>query len=83
MADRGGLDEGDLPRVFESPTAAGASADGLGLGLAICKGIVEAHGGRLWVGNRPGGGAVFRFTLPVAVPPEPAAPTHSSLLPEP
>lgn len=37
---------------------------GLGLGLAIVKGLVEAHGGRVWVENRPGGGAQFTFTLP-------------------
>ena len=36
-----------------------------GLGLTICRGIVEAHGGRMWAENRPGGGAVVRFTLPL------------------
>jgi two-component system sensor histidine kinase KdpD len=35
------------------------------LGLTICKAIVEAHGGRIWAANRAGGGAVFRFTLPL------------------
>jgi two-component system sensor histidine kinase KdpD len=35
------------------------------LGLTICRGIVEAHGGRIWAENRSGGGAVFRFTLPI------------------
>lgn len=38
---------------------------GLGLGLAICKMIVEAHGGKIWVENRDGGGAAFRFSLPI------------------
>lgn len=38
---------------------------GSGLGLAVCRGLVEAHGGRIWMENRAGGGAVFRFTLPV------------------
>jgi two-component system sensor histidine kinase KdpD len=36
------------------------------MGLAIAKGIIEAHGGRIWAENRPGGGAVFLFQLPAA-----------------
>jgi len=39
---------------------------GLGLGLAVAKGLVEAHGGRIWVENRPGGGARFTFSLPLS-----------------
>jgi PAS domain S-box-containing protein len=67
IADRGaGIAEGDLERVFESFYS--TKPDGIGVGLAICRKLVEAHGGTLWASNNPGGGAVFRFTLPVAAP---------------
>jgi signal transduction histidine kinase len=48
---------------------------GAGLGLAIARGLVEAHGGRISAEERPGGGTVMRFTLPLAEPAssEPAA----------
>jgi two-component system sensor kinase FixL len=39
---------------------------GMGIGLSVCRAIIEAHGGRLWVERNPGGGSVFWFTLPVA-----------------
>jgi len=67
VADRGpGLAADELERVFEKFYHARSSSAGAGLGLAICRAVVEAHGGRIWAENRPGGGAVFRFTLPLA-----------------
>lgn len=66
VADRGpGLGEGDFVRVFEKFYRASKDAGGAGLGLAICKAVVEAHGGSICAENRPGGGAVFRMTLPL------------------
>jgi signal transduction histidine kinase len=49
-------------RIFESFYT--TKAAGVGIGLSICRSIVEAHGGRLWVDARESRGAVFRFTLP-------------------
>jgi signal transduction histidine kinase len=49
----------------------GGSPTGTGLGLYITKGLIEAHGGHIWVDEAPGGGAVFAFTLPVATPRQP------------
>jgi signal transduction histidine kinase len=67
VADRGpGIAEGDLERVFESFYS--TKPRGLGIGLAICRKLIEAHGGALWASHNPGGGAVFQFTLPVLAP---------------
>ena len=68
VSDRGpGIELGDEERIFEKfqrgSTAAGMG--GVGLGLAICRCIVEAHGGRIGVQNRPEGGATFHFTVPL------------------
>ena len=66
VADRGsGIPQGEERRIFEKfyqlhPDREG----GVGLGLTICRGIIESHGGRIWVETRSGGGSVFRFTLP-------------------
>jgi two-component system sensor histidine kinase KdpD len=74
VADHGpGLPPGEEQRIFDkfyrAPTV--GSTTGVGLGLTICRAIIEAHGGRIWAENRPGGGAAFRFTLPVeGQPPE-------------
>lgn len=67
VADRGaGIAEGDLQRVFESFYS--TKPNGLGVGLAICRKLIEAHGGTLWASHNPGGGAMFCFTLPAASP---------------
>ena len=63
VADRGpGIAEGDLERVFESFYS--TKRNGLGIGLAISRKLIEAHGGTLHAGHNPGGGALFRLTLP-------------------
>ena len=54
----------------------GEPVAGSGLGLTIAHGIVSAHGGRMWVESRPGGGAAFRFTLPLTGPAVPAPPAE-------
>jgi PAS domain S-box-containing protein len=62
-----GIPESDLKHVFTPYWQAKKTAHmGAGLGLAIVRGIVEAHGGRVWAENAPSGGAVFRFTIPTA-----------------
>ena len=57
-----GLDDALKERLFEPFVT--TKSKGLGLGLAICRSIVEAHDGRLWANDAPGGGAEFRFTVP-------------------
>ena len=65
-----GLPSGSLEQVFEKFYRADNSdsqpAYGYGLGLYVCRRLIEAHGGRIWAENAPHGGAVFSFTLPVA-----------------
>jgi two-component system sensor histidine kinase KdpD len=61
VADRGlGIPPEDLTRIFDKfyrvqRSGARSGPNGTGLGLSICQGIVEAHGGRIWAENRPGG----------------------------
>jgi len=76
VADKGpGLPPGQEDRVFERFYRADSSRGrGVGLGLAICRGIVRAHDGRIWAQNLPGGGVAFLFTLPVGDPPPVPAP---------
>lgn len=69
VADRGpGIAEADLPRLFEAFWSTKTS--GMGVGLPICRSIVQAHGGRLEASNAPGGGALFRAILPASPAPD-------------
>ena len=77
VADRGpGVPEAQKEKIFERfhqvPRSLRRGEGGVGLGLAICKEIVTAHGGSLWVEDRPGGGSIFRLLLPQA----PSAPSR-------
>ena len=73
VRDQGhGIRAQELERIFE-PFYRGQSTkrrgvDGVGIGLAICRGIVESHGGELWVESKAGQGSTFSFTLPLAPP---------------
>ncbi len=71
VADQGrGIAPDDLPKLFQRFTrlesARRGGVPGTGLGLYICRSIVDAHGGRIWAESAPGAGSTFRFTLPVA-----------------
>jgi C4-dicarboxylate-specific signal transduction histidine kinase len=61
VTDRGcGVSSGDTERIFQPFVT--TKKQGLGLGLAICRSIIEANDGRLWAENAAEGGAIFRFT---------------------
>jgi len=67
VADSGaGIPSDKLKDVFE--TFYTTKKYGTGLGLSIARTIVETYGGKIWAENRAGGGAVFRFTLPLSEP---------------
>ena len=64
IADHGhGLPEEDVERIF-APFYT-TKLEGMGIGLPICRSIIEFHQGRLWVERRPEGGTIFRFTVPI------------------
>ena len=71
-----GIAAADIPRLFErfhkGDKARTRGDSGSGLGLSITKGIVEAHGGRIWVVSAPGSGTAFTFALPKATATAPA-----------
>jgi two-component system sensor histidine kinase KdpD len=72
IADDGpGLPAGREEAVFQKFTRGEreSSTPGVGLGLAICRAIVESHQGSIGAAQRPGGGAIFTFTLPLGTPP--------------
>jgi two-component system sensor histidine kinase KdpD len=80
VADRGpGFPPGEEGRLFDKfyRVPGAAVAGGVGLGLTICRGVVTAHGGRIWAENRAGGGAAFHFTLPLVGTPPSGVPEKS------
>ena len=81
VADRGpGLPPGEEQRIFDKfyRVQRPLMPSGTGLGLTICRGMVEAHGGQMWAENRPGGGTVVRFTLPLTGTPPYVAPEEET-----
>jgi signal transduction histidine kinase len=61
-----GIDEADRDKIFQPFYT--SKTEGMGVGLNICRSIVDFHGGRLWMTPNPVGGAIFHFTLPVGEP---------------
>ena len=71
LTDTGfGISADSLPKIFDrlyqSPNTLESSRKGLGLGLHICKHLVELHGGRIWVESKEGEGTTVFFTVPVS-----------------
>lgn len=88
VADSGpGIPDAEKERVFErffqSETGRKARGRGVGLGLTICREIVAAHRGAIWVCDNPDGGSVFHVLLPVALPGPAQAASAASIGPEP
>ena len=68
VADTGGGIPPEIEAKLFQPFVT-TKQEGMGIGLSVCRTIVEAHGGRLWVEANPGGGSVFRFTVPAEIEP--------------
>jgi two-component system sensor histidine kinase KdpD len=84
VLDRGvGLAPGEEGQIFDKffRGEAARARHGVGLGLAVARAVVEAHGGRIWAERRPGGGAVFRFTLPIEAEPPALPPPRDAGVP--
>jgi signal transduction histidine kinase len=72
-----GIPPQQIDKVFDKFwTGREADRRGTGLGLAIAEGIVQAHGGKIWVESQPGAGSTFTFSLPVSATPASAAPAN-------
>ena len=59
-----GIPSDQVDKLFDRYWQGPRKVGGVGLGLYICKKLVEAHGGQIWVDSRPGQGSCFHFTLP-------------------
>jgi len=75
IEDRGtGIPAGEEEKIFDKFVRGAATGGGIGLGLTICRAIISAHGGWIRAENRQGGGAIFRFSLPLSEQPPTAEP---------
>jgi signal transduction histidine kinase len=63
-----GVDPEHAGRIFAMFSRVNGETEGTGIGLSVCRRVVEAHGGRIWVEPAQGGGSAFRFTLPRTSP---------------